>query len=341
MIREKLRTAFLTLIGVLASAVWPTAYAASGALGGPAVNRVHGPLSVMVLGSSGPMFQPSGRANAGYLVFTDGKPRLFMDLGAGTFKSVAESGAHVGQVNYILLSHLHIDHSCDVPGVIKGMYFDGREQGQPHTAPIQVYGPDTDNPMFPSTSQFMDDLFGRQGIYRYLRAFVDGVDGPPALGHFGYQAHDLSPIYRNATVHTIVDNNGLVIKDIAVDHYEAPAVAYRIEYKGYSIVYSGDTDSKTNNMITLARGADLLIYDTSILDSVPPPQSPFHKRHTTPTRLGQVAAMADPRELVLSHLTPVSLPHITTIKKIIREQGYTGTISEARDLKVYNVSDIN
>lgn len=343
MIRQLLKTVLMTLAGVLVSAVAPAAHAASGALGGPAVDRVHGPLSVMVLGSSGPMLQPSGRANAGYLVFTDGKPRLFMDLGAGTFKSLAESGAHVGQVNDILLSHLHIDHTCDVPGVIKGIYFAGREQGEPHTAPIQVYGPgNAYNPkMFPSTVQFMNDLFGSQGIYRYLPAFVDGVDGPPALGHFGYQAHNLSSIYDGATVHTIVDDNGLVIKEIAVDHYEAPAVAYRIEYKGYSIVYSGDTNSSTNNMIKLAQGADLLIYDTSILDNEPPPISPFHKRHTTPTRLGQVAAAANPRELVLSHLTPVSLPHITAIKKIIRDEGYTGKISEARDLKVYNVSDIN
>lgn len=52
--------------------------------------------------------------------------------------------------------------------------------------------------------------------------------------------------------------------------------------------------------------------------------------------------MANPGELVLSHLTPVSEPNvtaiknITAIKKIVRDQVYTGKISEALDLKVYN-----
>lgn len=320
---------------------------ADGSLGGPAVQRVHGALSVMVLGSSGPMLQPSGRASAGYLIFTDDQPRAFMDLGSGTFKSIAESGAQVGQVNDILLSHLHIDHTSDLPGVIKGIYFAGRLEGKPHTAPIQVYGPNAWPAgfpfanMFPSTSQFMNALFGPSGIYRYLKPFVDGTDGPPPLGVFGYQVHDLSPVYQGEPpVTTILDDNGLVIKEIPVSHYEAPNIAYRIEYKGYSIVYTGDTNSTTDNIIRLAKGADVLIYDTSILDNEPPPISPFHKRHTTPTRIGQVAAAANPKELVLSHLTPVSLPNITTIENIIRQQGYTGKISVAKDLKVYNTSDI-
>lgn len=322
----------LSLLCALSLALALTVARADAAQGRPAVNRVHGPLSVMVLGSGGPMLQTSGRASAGYLIFTDGKPRVLMDLGGGVFQRIAQSGAHIGQVNTILLSHLHIDHTADLPAVVKGIYFDGRLQGNPHTTPIQVFGPGTDNPLFPSTSTFVNELFGATGIYAYLRPFVN-----EGLGNFGYTAHDLSPAFRGDSIHTIVDDDGLVIKEIAVDHYEAPAVAYRIEYKGHSIVYSGDTHSTTDNMVQLAQGADLLIYDTSILDNTPPPQSPFAKRHTTPTRMGEVAALADPRELVLSHLTPVSSPAIPQIKQIIREQGYTGRISEARDLKVYNV----
>lgn len=345
--RKHIQTTLILVSGLMMVAFGAVAQA-DGALGGPAVKRVHGALSVMVLGSSGPMIQPSGRASAGYLVFTDNQPRLFMDLGTGTFKSIAMSGAQIGQVNDILLSHLHIDHTSDLPGVIKGIYFAGRLEGRPHTAPIQVYGPGAWPAgfrfagMFPSTSQFMDALFGTDGIYRYLRPFVDGADGPPPLGVFGYQVHDISPVYEgDPPVQTILDASGLVIKEVPVSHYEAPNIAYRIEYKGYSVVYTGDTNSTTDNIIRLAKGADVLIYDTSILDNQPPPISPFHRRHTTPTRIGQVAAAADPKELVLSHLTPVSLPNITTIKKIIRQQGYTGKISVARDLKVYNASDID
>lgn len=48
-----------------------------------AVNKVKGDLSVMVLGSGGPMATASGRASASYLIFADGKPRILMDVGGG------------------------------------------------------------------------------------------------------------------------------------------------------------------------------------------------------------------------------------------------------------------
>jgi len=304
------------------------------------VHQVHGPLSVMVLGSAGPqILAGTGRANAGYMVFVDGTPRILMDLGGGTFKSIAESGAHIHTVNDILLSHLHIDHSSDLPAVVKGLYLDGAVRRSPHVKPLQIFGPD--NAMhiahFKPTSAFLKDEFGPQGEYAYLKSFVDGGH----LGKFGYQAHDIPSDFHNASIHTLVDHNGLVVKAIAVDHYDAPAVAYRIDYKGRSIVFTGDTHTTTDDVERLARNADVLIYDTSIMPKDPPPRTAFHKRHTVPSRIGQVAAAAGVKELVLSHLTPKSLPNIDTIERIIRNQGFAGKISEARDLKVYNTEPGN
>jgi len=302
---------------------------------GPAVNRVKGALSIMVLGSGGPQEQASGRASAGYLVFIDGSPRVLMDVGGGTFQRIAQSGAHIDTVNMVLISHLHIDHSVDLPAVVKGIYFDGRLSGNPVTNPIRIWGPDSNNPTFASIGTYLEKLFRDGGVYAYLEAFVNGG----GLGHFGYTPNGLSPDFNNASINTIVDENGLVIKEIAIDHFEAPAVAYRIEYKGHSIVYTGDTHSTTDNIAMLAQDSDLLIYDTSIMDNAPPSFSPFAKRHTTPTRMGQIAALANPHKLVLSHITPITEPVIPNIKTIIRAKGYYGRISEAHDLQVYNLED--
>ena len=316
------------------------------------VDDVEGSLSVMVLGSGGPQIQSSGRgrASAGYLIFADGQPAVLMDLGSGTFKSLGMSGAHIGQVNTILLSHMHIDHVSEVPGVVKGIYFDATLQGKRHTDPIQVYGPEGSSnpgfPVFPSTSEYMDALFAKDtGNFNYLRRFVGGVDGgPQIIGTFGYEGHNLSAEWQNEPdINTIpgpvVDGEQVVIKEIATDHFEAPAIAYRIEYKGQSIVYTGDTHSTSDNIERLASGADVLIYDTSILDNAPPPFSPFAKRHTTPMRIGQVAAAAGVKTLVLSHLTPISDPNIDAIKDEIEAQGFTGKIKVAKDLKVYSLDD--
>jgi len=315
---------------------------------------VEGSLSVMVLGSGGPQIQSSGRASAGYLVFADGQPYALMDLGGGTFKSLGMSGAHIGQVNTILLSHMHIDHVSEVPAVIKGIYFDATLQGTRHTTPIDVYGPEgrssgalyPGSPPFPSTTEYMDALFAKDtGNFNYLRKFVGGVDGgPQIIGTFGYQGHDLSSTWNagyspNVIVDTTVDGSNLTITEVAIDHFEAPAVAYRIDYKGHSIVYTGDTHSTSDNLANLANNADIMVYDTSILDNAPPSFSPFAKRHTTPMRIGEVAAAAGVKTLVLSHLTPISEPNIDAIKDEINAQGFHGQIKVARDLRVFNTDD--
>jgi len=117
-----------------------------------------------------------------------------------------------------------------------------------------------------------------------------------------------------------------------------PALAFRVEYNGYSIAYSGDTGSKGPNMVTIAQDADLLIYDTAITDTLP--GNPlFHVLHTSPTRIGEVAAAANVKKLVLSHITPVTGPRLGAVKRTIRDQGYFGKIKSAKDLKVYNLGD--
>ncbi len=82
-----------------------------------------------------------------------------------------------------------------------------------------------------------------------------------------------------------------------------PAVAFRIEHAGHAVVVSGDLASKNDNLARLAAGADLLVYDTTVLD---PPGSPrqLYDLHTAPHRIGVVAAEAHARHLLLSHIPP-------------------------------------
>jgi ribonuclease BN (tRNA processing enzyme) len=328
-----------------------------------AVDNVKGSLSVLVLGSGGPMATASGRASAGYLIFVDGVPRILMDVGGGTYQRLAESGATIPSLDIVLLSHLHIDHTGDLSPMIKTAYFHARSAGTPRLAsqPIRIWGPAATNVPFPGTTvaQFPsseEHVHGHYalpgGVDRYLKAFVTAIGG----GQFAYTAHNLSPLTTDP-IQVVLDEGGLVVKAIGVLHgpgvllpgsttpvSTVPALAFRVEYKGKSIVYSGDTNSKTNNMIALAQGADLLIYDTAITDtqpdvSVTPGDAIFFALHTTPTRMGQVAVAAQPKKLVLSHLTPITEPRLDEVQQLIRAQGYSGRISVAKDLKVYNLDE--
>jgi ribonuclease BN (tRNA processing enzyme) len=308
-----------------------------------AVDKVAGSLSVMVLGSGGPVATPSGRASAGYLIFVEGQPRILMDIGGGGFQRLAASGTNVKDLDIVLLSHLHIDHTGDLSSVIKTVYFHNRGAGTFRTAPIRIFGPGVNAATFPGTeilqypasTEYVDGHYHKEfGLERYLNIFATAISG----GEFDYTIEDFSPDVSLPT-RTILDEDGLLIQTLGVIHGPVPSLAFRIEYQGKSIVYSGDTSSKTDNMIDLAEDADLLIYDTAIMDDLPagPNDGVFFALHTTPTRIGEVAAAAEPEKLVLSHITPITEPRLDEVKRLIRAQGYEGRIITAEDLQVYNL----
>ncbi len=347
------------------------------------VQKVEGDLSVMVLGSGGPMAvaEGGGRASAGYLIFTDGKPRVLMDVGGGTYQRLAQSGTNVKDLDIVLLSHLHADHTGDLTSVIKTIYFHNNlARGAAaakgitlpgRTAPVNIWGPGASTlpatspgvyypnglTVYPATAAYVDDHYSVQkgGVERYLQAFVAGIsddNGPPVLpgesvSTFAYTAHDLVSTVPGAKIQTVLEApDGLMIKAIAVDHGPVPAVAYRIEYKGHTIVYSGDTGTKgigpnqlgRGNMAAISQDADLLIYDTAVMEVGDAPPNPlFHILHTQPSLIAGVAMDANVKTVVLSHLSPVTSPRVNEIKDIIRLSGYTGKIKEAKDLKVYNL----
>jgi len=312
-------------------------------------NKVKGELSVMVLGSGGPVAMSYGRASAGYLVFTDGKPRILMDLGGGSLKSLAQTDVNIKDTDIFLLSHLHADHTGDLTPTIKTLYASSTLAGTQRTAPIHIYGPDkngipfpgTTIAQYPSTTTYVHDHYAMPaGSERYLNHFFPTGTNQGA-SKFSYEVSDLNSKVAAAKVETVLStHDGLVVKAIAVDHGSAPAVAFRIEYKGHSVVYSGDTGSNGPNMVTLSQNADMLIYDTSIMDDLPPIPI-LHIRHTSPTRLGEVAAVANVKLLILSHISQITEPRIDKVKQIIRAQGYRGKIKVAADLKVYNLGDDN
>jgi len=350
------------------------------------VDKVKADLAVMILGSGdpaanpGPGFKPTGRAGSSFLIFADGIPVLMMDTGAGSFKSLALSGASIANVEAFLFTHLHLDHTSDMSGMVKSYLFHslaarGPLPGTASLRPLEFFGPDdtTDNPninpagvtaenpegAFESMTNYVAGHYaGPRGLERYLNGFANAFFTPPNTdigrgtgARLNVPATNLSvdfePVDQNgapieATINPVVTlDNGLTVESIAVKHGPrgnfTPSVAYRITYKGKSIVWSGDTDSNTrdNNMIKLAQDADVLIYDTAISENPTPGFLKFF--HTTPTRLGEVAAVTNPGKLVLAHLSGETESLVDDITTTIRTLGYTGPILEGKDLKVINV----
>jgi ribonuclease BN (tRNA processing enzyme) len=243
-------------------------------------------LEVVVLGSGGP--RPFGRAGSSYIVLVDGKPRILLDAGPGAFVRIGELKLDLEQVDIVLLTHLHIDHSGDLAA-----FFNARALTSDGTIKYRVFGPDGAG-LFPKTSRFVDLLVGNNGLFAYQKTF--GAQET-------FSVRDL-PIDLNTDVIKIVDENGLIVEEIATHHGDCPSVGYRITYHGRSVVFSGDMDaSALSNLVRLAKGADLLVFNCAVLD---PPNSPsqLYELHTPPKKIGEAARESGVGSLLLSHTAP-------------------------------------
>jgi ribonuclease BN (tRNA processing enzyme) len=274
----------------------------------------------VVLGSGGP--GATGRAGAGYVVMVDGTPRILLDAGPGTFVRLGEAQLSMADVDVVLLTHLHIDHTGELPGLFKSRAVSG---GGP--ADIRVFGPtghkgEGDEASFPSTSHFIDLLFGPDGAYSYLHDFA-----APLTIH----ATDIdASATASATPKVIYAAQGVTISAIAGHHGDAPAVIYRIDYRDQSITFSGDIDAKgIDHLRRIAQHTGLLVFNCVVLD--PPGSRPIlYTLHTPPQTIGAVAADSGAKQLLLSHLSPVIDQHQAEVEASIR-QHYKGSIVFAKD----------
>lgn len=125
-----------------------------------------GSLELKILGSGGPVLN-NQRASQGYVVYIGGEPSLMVDAGGGTGARLGEAGINASKIDAYFLTHLHIDHTSELPAILKTSYFQGRGERA-----IHIYGP-TGSSNFPGTEEWMDGQFKEsKGIYNYMHGFA-------------------------------------------------------------------------------------------------------------------------------------------------------------------------
>jgi ribonuclease BN (tRNA processing enzyme) len=281
---------------------------------------VASPLALVVLGSGGP--GATGRASSGYMVLVDGEPRILVDAGPGTFVRLGEAKLSLDKTDIVLLTHLHIDHTGELPGLFKA-----RVVSASGPVNFQVFGPtghrgEGEDATFPSTSHFIDLLFGTAGAYSYLHDFA----APMTIHTTDLDASSSAP----KSPKVIYADHGLQISAIAGHHGDAPAVIYRIDYRGQSITFSGDIDAKgIDNLSRIAPRTSLLVFNCVVLD--PPGSRPvLYTLHTPPKTIGVVAADSGAGKLLLSHLSPATDQQRVSVEASIREH-FKGPVVFAED----------
>ncbi len=268
-------------------------------------------VKVQVLGSGGPELGDL-RAGSSYLIWRDGKARVLIDTGPGSSVNFERAGARFEDLDAILFSHFHVDHSADLPTYVKAGYFTDRDRDLP------VYGPES-NRLMPSANQFIERLFGSQGAFAYLNDYLD----PQHASAYHLKAHDV--IGEEAFTVQLAED--IQATAVAVPHGPIPALAWRLTIGNCVITFSGDTSNHGHVLEALAKDSDLFVAHHAIPENA---GDAAQKLHMPPSVIGDIAGQAKIRHLLLSHLMRRSLAHKETSLKMIRTH-YQGPISWAED----------
>lgn len=275
-------------------------------------------LVLQVLGSGGPM-HGQARGSSAYVLWRHGYPAIVIDMGGDTATALSRAGVEPGQINLMLLSHLHPDHVSGIPD-----FFWGELTAQRKT-PLKVVGPRAGE-RFLETSTFLRRLFGPDGAYPDLQALFDG-------SAFPLEIEDLP---TDGMAH---DVDGLRVEAHYVPHGRAPTLAFRLECDGSTIVLGGDQTAKDSTFPKFATKADLLVMHAIVNDNAR--GNPLEQVVALPDDIGLMATAAGARKLLLSHFMsgPATAPDanqwslaaLNDVKSKI-QQRYRGPIVWAKDL---------
>jgi ribonuclease Z len=255
-----------------------------------------------------------------------GSRKLLIDAGRGTTIRLNQIGVPMGEIDALLLTHYHSDHTSGIPD----LWLTGWLQSHfaRRTTPFHVIGP--------TGAQTL--MSGLEMAYRRdIEIRIADEQLPPEGVAVIVDEFDQDGV--------VFDQGGVRVLAFEVDHGAAitPAYGYRVEYDGRVAVISGDT-RYNENVIRYGKGADLLIHEVAIVR----PElmlEPFIQRimahHTTAREAGMVFSRTRPKLAAFTHLVFLASETVppASIADLIDEtrQSYSGPLEVGEDLMSFLV----
>src|SRR5579862_5984467 len=280
-------------------------------------------VEIAFLGTGSPV-PNADRQGPSLAIVANGKAYL-VDAGSGVVRqanSVFLRGIPAlrpTELDIAFLTHLHSDHTLGLPDLIFTPWI------QERVKPLRLYGPEGTKEMAAHILEaFREDIHVR----------TTGLEDGNMTG-YKVDAHDVQP-------ENIYQDGNVTVKAFLVKHGSwKEALGYRFDAGGKSIVVSGDT-SPADSVVDACAGCDALIHEVYSGRARNPGKPSLSEEqwmkyesefHTSAPELGEIAARAKPKMLILTHW---GLLGNATEADMVREvrQKYSGPILIARDLDV-------
>lgn len=288
-------------------------------------------LHVVLCGAGGPLPDPvrSGPCTA----IVAGRSLYVVDAGTGGARNMGRLGVPPGRLDAAFLTHFHSDH-IDGLGELALL----RWAGGSHRHPLPLYGPTG----VETVAAGFNEAYRLDAGYRVAH---HGPEVVPPTGA-GLEAHPFAPPRPGAPV-VVYEAKGLRVTAFRVDHTPVdPAVGYRFDYGGRSVVVSGDT-KRSDEVLRNARGADLLVHEAlsrklvGVLHDAAVAAGrknlarithDIQSYHTTPVEAAEIAQAAGVRALLFEHVVPpLVLPGMEAVFLQGVSDAYSGPVTVGRD----------
>ena len=277
-------------------------------------------LQLTVIGCSAAMPRPGGACSS-YLV-TYGAVNVLMDCGPGSLSFLREA-INPRNLDAILISHLHADHTLDLVPLAYGL----------------KYGPPEGDERKPRGERLA--LFVPPGGKKFLKGLAEALEGSGRDSDF-WAPFAIAEYDLDGTLVVGSDTGSdsgyadyLNFRFAPTKHY-IPCQAIKVTPPGENpyptLVYGADS-APVDSLIQFAHGADLLILEAT-LDT---PETPVPVGHMTPRQAAQVATDAGGVKcLLLTHYWG-HVPSETMIAEA--REAFDGPMSVAMERATYRVGE--
>jgi ribonuclease BN (tRNA processing enzyme) len=312
------------------------------------------PTELILLGTAAAPMPVAGRAGISSALVID--DRVFVvDCGRGAPSGYVNAGLDFRRLEAVFITHLHADHTGDLPGMLLYPWGVRSDAGGP-LPPIHVHGPSR-----PKALPEGDTTFHRQTtIHPELPAPGTADLVRDVLAAFAYHLNvmpldarmpDAGALVRGFDIALpppvndarqspvlVLQDDSVQVRAVAVTHGRAvPALAYRFDTPDGSVVFSGDT-TVNDDLVALARGADILVHSVADLEALQrngltgAALERMAALHTDVSQVGSVAQRAGVSELILTHYLPAEPDAISDEQWAQRASvGFSGRTTAGRD----------